>query len=59
MKCSAKAAGYDGMFGVECSLPEGHAGPHNDGDVEWDFVDTKWRNSDSPPMENPQDGGDR
>jgi hypothetical protein len=47
-KCNAEAAGYDGMFGVYCELPAGHLGPHNDGFVEWDFVDPDFRNSDDP-----------
>jgi hypothetical protein len=37
-QCDAETAGYDGMFGVYCVLPKGHAGPHNDGWVEWRFT---------------------
>jgi len=47
--CPAETAGYDGMFGVYCELPIDHAGPHNDGFVEWDFVDPRWRNNTDPP----------
>ena len=39
-KCPAQTAGYDGMFGVYCELPEGHDGLHNDGHVEWRFVNS-------------------
>ncbi len=52
-KCSAETAGYDGMFGIYCSLPAGHKGLHNDSDwVEWDFVDAEFRNSTDPPQTN-------
>lgn len=48
--CDAEAAGYDGLFGVACSLPLGHKGLHNDGWTEWDFVDPELRNSIEPPQ---------
>lgn len=49
VRCAAEAAGYDGMFGISCSLPDGHEGLHNDDDwVEWDFVDPSQRNSKTP-----------
>jgi len=60
--CLAEAAGYDGMFGVYCELPKGHDGPHNDGFVEWDFIDPRYRNSKTPPSHRPTgqelDGGE-
>ncbi len=47
-ECDAEAAGYDGMFGVYCTLPAGHTGPHKDSEIEWDFVDPKYRNQAVP-----------
>ncbi len=35
-KCSAEAAGYDGMFGIYCNRPSGHSGFHLDTDyIAW------------------------
>jgi len=55
-QCKEETAGYDGMFGVYCVLPAGHLGPHNDGHVEWDFVDLEFRNSADPPAQSPEIG---
>lgn len=47
--CPAETSGYDGLFGMYCELPMFHSGPHNDGIVEWDFLDPELRNSEQPP----------
>lgn len=44
-KCEAEAAGYDSWFGIYCSRPAGHEGPHEqDGYIRWEFVgNDPWR----------------
>lgn len=37
--CPAEEAGYDGMFGIYCELPVGHAGAHQYGDIAWTYLE--------------------